>query len=431
MREANIFAGGTGAEVFIIPNECRPFGTGTFHSADGLNFTITYDISADSYRLLIAAQNGVINAPSSAGVVTMSYTLYDYEAKDIRVGADGTIYDSAGEAVRGQFNKVSNDLSVEPRIDGDLTQIFVGDVEYEQSIKHGIISVRYKMPTDAIDTVTFASALEVDIDKIKNKVLYVQVKNITETDIAEVDILITNGSWGNESTYIRFAEAVTIKKGEVYTQEINFTDENVLSTFANVTGNVKIAVKVPDKTSGNIVWHTWYKDYDEFTTTFAFNSVNANYAREAEHAKSAQKAYVVSDVLEATNITKNMLGVYYDGSETSEVCSYKDGIFYYAETEALKEEYSAIKCLLGKKADIVDKTLYFKYTSITQIEIGLNNGTWWGTTSKVRNIGSFDIAKDKALNIVITKEILDAELNGGYFADNDDVYLIIMVRNGR
>lgn len=110
MREANIFAGGTGLEVFIIPNECRPFGAGTFHSADGLNYTITYDISADSYRLLIAAQNGVINAPSSAGVVTMSYALYDYEAKDIRVGADGTIYASAGESVRKQFSLVEKEL---------------------------------------------------------------------------------------------------------------------------------------------------------------------------------------------------------------------------------------------------------------------------------------------------------------------------------
>ncbi len=103
LREANLVYGGTTMDVFIVPNEGRPIDTGVVHTADGLEYSINYDTTNNRYVLNLRAQDDVTVAPSGAGSVTFGYPLGDYELKDLRVGADGKIYPTAGEAVRAQF----------------------------------------------------------------------------------------------------------------------------------------------------------------------------------------------------------------------------------------------------------------------------------------------------------------------------------------
>ena len=115
LREANLVFGGTTMDVFVIPDECRPINTGTIHTEDGLEYIITYDTVNKHYYLSLKAIDTVSVAPSGAGSVTMTYALGDYELKDIRVGADGIIYDTAGKAIREQTKRLTN-LSAKPSL---------------------------------------------------------------------------------------------------------------------------------------------------------------------------------------------------------------------------------------------------------------------------------------------------------------------------
>jgi hypothetical protein len=106
-REANQFYGGSGMNVFMLPDNCRPIDVGVVHNEDDVQYSILYDTEIGRYVLGIGADANVATAPSGAGIVTFTYALADYEVKDIRVGADGVTYATAGEAVRAQFAAVN------------------------------------------------------------------------------------------------------------------------------------------------------------------------------------------------------------------------------------------------------------------------------------------------------------------------------------
>lgn len=142
MREANIFYDGTGLTLFVFPDLCRPLGTGLLHTEDGLNYTISYDLTADRYYLSIAAQSGVTAAPSAAGEVTITYSLSDLEARDIRIGANGETYNTAGTSVRGQFSIATSGIDnankalcavVENNLDGCEILKKASDLELENA----------------------------------------------------------------------------------------------------------------------------------------------------------------------------------------------------------------------------------------------------------------------------------------------------------
>lgn len=109
-REANQLYGGSGQDYFVIPTECRPVDMGVIHTADGLEYTARYDNENNRYLLYVGATSDVLTAPESAGIVTISYRLAEHELMDIRVGANGVTYETAGDAVRAQFNEVKTEL---------------------------------------------------------------------------------------------------------------------------------------------------------------------------------------------------------------------------------------------------------------------------------------------------------------------------------
>lgn len=93
-------------KILDLPNHSfAPFEERTVVHIDG---TLSYYIENDS--LYVTSSTATI---SIFGDVTISYTIIDSlqsEVADIRVGANGKVYDTAGEAVRGQVSELKGDI---------------------------------------------------------------------------------------------------------------------------------------------------------------------------------------------------------------------------------------------------------------------------------------------------------------------------------
>lgn len=128
LREANLFVGGTGMEVFILPDECRPIDIGQIHTADGLEFIIDYNNGIGKYTLELYAPADT--APFSAGSVTMQYALDDYEVKDGRVSNRGYAHSTIGSHIRdvnNQLDEQFDNLTIDGYENGDL----ISDIKAE------------------------------------------------------------------------------------------------------------------------------------------------------------------------------------------------------------------------------------------------------------------------------------------------------------
>lgn len=102
---------------------------------NGASIPSSYNVESTNDEYVITVYSGsssVVGQYVFMAVVTIAYEdtatdISSAELKDVRVGADGTIYKSAGEAVRGQIGQLKESIKNATVTDGSITTPKIGD----------------------------------------------------------------------------------------------------------------------------------------------------------------------------------------------------------------------------------------------------------------------------------------------------------------
>ena len=153
---------------------------------------------------------------------------------------------------------------------------------------------------------------------------------------------------------------------------------------------------------------------------------------EIKHSLKAENSDTANGVVNGDSLLKKMKPYYSSTSlDVNDDFSTKHGAIYYVATR--RESATAIMCRLGKRSEIENKTITVYYRTNQKIRVALVNEprAAWGTTSKYR---VFDIsplnenAYGRFVTFDVSTAILDQTDNGGAFENNEDVYLMFLMR---
>lgn len=177
-------------------------------------------------------------------------TTGDAELQDIRVGANGTTYDTAGNAVRGQYSQLKEDLDTLNQGGLNLKEDFIGQQVNEWLDKHPEATTTVQ--DGSLTEVKFTPSFRNEYNILKNGIINVKLYNvkgdgITNDTLAIQNILDTYVNNGNGNIAIYFP------KGEYIIDNILISQTNGVHFYGDgVSATVLKCVNTSGTEENNI-----------------------------------------------------------------------------------------------------------------------------------------------------------------------------------
>lgn len=240
---------------------------------DGKSGSIDLE-ARESLDILAARINNLAALPDGA-------TTADAELVDIRVGADGTTYDSAGAAVRTQFKKISDKVANKAVLEGTVLKIkrnedgedkdlfmvdLVGIADSDADILLG--NLPYTVTEQGCYLISGTQAVVVpNVEDLYNRDGEYQVGSPTDIAWEDDSLNYTAGS----NTIGVYTHVVGLERNTTYTLFCDFKDNasfvRILSTSS--TTNTFLGSILTQLNSGN--------DHVTFTTPDSFTYINLGF----------------------------------------------------------------------------------------------------------------------------------------------------------
>ena len=187
-------------------------------------------------------------------------TTGDAELMDIRVAIDGTIYDTAGDAVRGQVSELKSDLyNLYMTEDTDIVDLSNNNCYGCVFHKPTYVNKFKCLFTDnSIGNVTYVLAKTTDNTKISSgtSVLGIESKRFVVDINDYIDInMVLDESYvilvlQTDNVHIKIVNS-TVSKYDAYICELNIEDNTIIQTYDILKNNYRFAMSFTGKIIGN------------------------------------------------------------------------------------------------------------------------------------------------------------------------------------
>lgn len=265
----------------------------------------TVDPTADVYQQLLTAYEVIGARLDNILNLEDGSTTGDAELADMRVGADGTTYESAGTAIRQQFTKATDAIEKTKKQVGQLA-----DVHCAESTKAGVLNYGYN----------FVTGHQYKLTNNSQGYVTVRTKNVSGVD---VDTLTLNKA-GEVKTFVATGDAVTLYlffavAGNVVLEDVSLRipviEENVSELQANADAvndllltenDVFSYCVVADKTGAQYLEYHFVPGHKYSLTNNSTSYINAKTMTQAQ--KDAGKSeYVDAVALNKTGEAKTFI----------------------------------------------------------------------------------------------------------------------------
>lgn len=406
-----------------IQNEQNELETNTNNAINAQNTKIN-SIQTQQNNLA-SNQTNLANRMDTFTSLSEGSTTGDAELKDIRVGANGVTYPNAGDAVRGQYSQLKEDL------DGVLCKkIKTSRIGQFNQDSNTVNSIKYNEYNDLVwtfkrNTGYIAAFVEIsNPDKFKVKKYTASIYNPNPFNISVRLYISTNGyNWSPDNAYV--SNIVSLKSGEKKSVQI---DNSKYDSIKNSSGHVYLIYETISQSDLG-------KNTDVLTCVFESNSmqselgfsVSAENALNAENAQNAQNAqnavngqnvhFYIQEGIDKSYVVDGKLGgvriKFEKGDVTSNICVITTESI--GKVSELRDKAFLVRCVNRNENSDDDNSVGWTlaHTNTKNHQWGHDNGQW---------ATIYTLAKDGI-------RFLTIDFDNDNYKDDDDVYLRINNKN--